>query len=122
MTNTEPTRALLADDKIAAAAREKMASFHKGFVIDVVAAVAAEHIVVVGMAQNPFVGRAHRALKKAGIAYKALDHGSYFSGYHARLAVKLWSGYPTFPQVFVDGMLIGGCSDLEALIAAGTLR
>ena len=112
----------LAVDKIAPAAQAQVGAFHKDFVDEVAAAVAANHIVVVGMAQNPVVKRAHRALKKIDAKYVTINHGSYFSGWKRRLAIKLWSGFPTFPQVFVDGVLIGGCKELEAQIASGEFK
>ena len=33
----------------------------------------------------------------------------------------MWSGWQTFPMVFVKGVLIGGADDLEKLIASGEL-
>jgi glutaredoxin-related protein len=39
-----------------------------------------------------------------------------------RNALKMWTGWPTFPMVFVKGTLIGGASDLEAMIANGELK
>ena len=51
-----------------------------------------------------------------------MGHGSYLSGYYKRLAVKMWSGYPTFPQVFVKGVLIGGLRELQPMIASGDLQ
>ena len=30
--------------------------------------------------------------------------------------LKLWSGWPKFPMVFVQGTLVGGANDLQALI------
>jgi monothiol glutaredoxin len=41
-----------------------------------------------------------------------LSYGNYFSKWKQRLAIKLWSGWPTYPQIFIDGKLIGGCDDL----------
>jgi monothiol glutaredoxin len=35
-------------------------------------------------------------------------------GWKKRLAIKLWTGWPTFPQIFHKGVLIGGAKDLEA--------
>ena len=37
-------------------------------------------------------------------------------------AIKLWSGWPTFPQVFVDGTLIGGEDLTKAALADGSLK
>ena len=34
----------------------------------------------------------------------------------------MWTGWPTFPMVFVKGVLIGGANDLERLIASGELE
>ena len=39
-----------------------------------------------------------------------------------RTALKMWTGWPTFPMVFVKGMLIGGADDLAKLIASGELK
>ncbi|GAM23764.1 hypothetical protein SAMD00019534_069390 [Acytostelium subglobosum LB1] len=65
-------------------------------------------VVVVGMAYNPHVKEIRNQLTAAGIDFKYLEYGSYFSGWDKRLAIKMWSGFPTFPQVFRDGQLIGG--------------
>ncbi|MBC8451504.1 MAG: glutaredoxin [Planctomycetes bacterium] len=35
--------------------------------------------------------------------------------------VKAKYGHPTVPLVLVDGKLIGGCTELEALMASGKL-
>ena len=39
-----------------------------------------------------------------------------------RLALKLWSGWPTLPMIFVQGTLIGGSSDLRKAMADGTFQ
>jgi glutaredoxin-related protein len=33
----------------------------------------------------------------------------------------MWTGWPTLPMVFVKGVLIGGASDLEAMLERGEL-
>jgi monothiol glutaredoxin len=33
----------------------------------------------------------------------------------------MWSGWPTFPMVFVKGVLIGGADDLNRLLHSGAL-
>lgn len=85
-----------------------MSQFHTEVVREVEATVSRDPVVVVGMAQNPHVKNARNALRRAGIAFTYLEYGSYLSGWKPRLAIKLWSGWPTFPQVFVRGELIGG--------------
>jgi glutaredoxin-related protein len=38
------------------------------------------------------------------------------SKWRERLVIKMWSGWPLFPQVFVQGALVGGCDEtLKAL-------
>lgn len=74
------------------------------------------------MAQNPHVRKVRSELREAGIEFHYLEYGSYLSSWAPRLAIKLWSGWPTFPQVFVRGTLIGGEELTRAAIADGTLR
>ena len=49
----------------------------------------------------------------------SFGYGSYFSKWHERLPLKLWTGWPTFPMIFVKGSLIGGFADLKRLIDSG---
>ncbi len=51
------------------------------------------------MAQNPHVKNVRKALKNAGIDFTYLEYGSYFSQWRKRLAIKMWSGWPTFPRL-----------------------
>jgi glutaredoxin-related protein len=114
-------RPLLPEASVHPAARAAMAGFHANIVREVADTVARERIVVVGMKQNPVVKAARKALAEAGLTYTYLEYGSYFSRWRERLAIKLWSGWPTFPQVYVRGQLIGGNDDLRKLIQAGEL-
>lgn len=100
------------------AAAAKQARFHESVVAEVAAAVAQHAVVVVGMGWNPNVWRARRLLGEAGVAYHYLGYGNYLWGWRKRLAIKLWSGWPTYPQVFVNGMLVGGASDMHNLMEA----
>ncbi|MCC6524872.1 MAG: glutaredoxin [Polyangiaceae bacterium] len=115
-------RPLFDVSKIAPAAREHMARFHSDVVREVAAAVAKHDVVVVGMAQNPHVRKVRQALGEAGVRFEYLEYGSYFSEWKRRLAIKLWSGWPTFPQVFVKGELIGGEDLTKAALADGSLK
>lgn len=99
-----------------------MSQFHVDIVQEVERTVAESPVVVVGMAQNPHVKRARKALEQAGVDFKYLEYGSYFGGWQQRLAIKLWSGWPTFPQVFVRGVLLGGADATVAALADGSLR
>jgi len=100
----------------------KMTAFHTDVIGEVERAVKAHPVVVVGMAQNPHVKNVRKALKDAAIDFHYLEYGSYFSKWKERLAIKLWSGWPTFPQVFVRGVLIGGEDLTVAAIQDGTIK
>ena len=89
---------------------------------EVEAAAAANDVVVVGMRQNPMPRKARKALDAKGITYTYLEYGSYFNTWRRRNALKMWTGWPTFPMVFVKGTLIGGAEDLQALVASGELK
>lgn len=104
------------------AIRAYVASHHVDIVQEVQAAVAAHPVVVVGMAQNPMPKRARKALDAAGVAHHYLEYGSYFNTWRRRNALKMWTGWPTFPMVFVVGMLVGGATEVEQLIASGELK
>lgn len=114
-------RAILDEARIHPAIRDAVATRHADIVHEVEEAIAANDVVVAGMAQNPHVRRARRALDRAGIGYRYLEYGSYFSSWRRRNALKMWTGWPTFPMVFVSGTLVGGASDVERLIQAGAL-
>ncbi|MGH7294558.1 MAG: glutaredoxin domain-containing protein [Polyangiaceae bacterium] len=116
-----PTRPQLEASSIAPAALSAMEGFHPDIVREVADKVRSERVVVVGMAQNPHVRNVRKALDAAGVTYAYLEYGSYLSRWKDRLAIKLWSGWPTFPQVFVGGTLIGGEDLTKAAIADGTL-
>ncbi len=106
-------RKILSSEKIHAEATSAINAFHSDAVSEVEQAIASNEWVVVGMAQNPVVTKARGILNDRGIKYHYIGHGSYFSGWKKRLAIKLWSGWPTFPQVFHKGVLIGGAEDLS---------
>src|SRR5207247_3889747 len=114
-------RPVLPEAQIHPAVREKIASYRSDVLKEVQAAVGANEIVVVGMRMNPFPKKARRLLDAAGIAYTYIGYGSYLGAWRRRLALKMWTGWPTFPMVFVRGMLIGGADDLARLIASGEL-
>lgn len=115
-------RTILPESQIHPAVREKIANYRTDILKEVQAAVAANDIVVVGMRMNPFPGKARKALDSAGLAYQYLEYGSYLGEWRRRLALKMWTGWPTFPMVFVKGVLIGGADDLARLIEKGEVK
>ena len=60
--------------------------------------------------------------RASGIAYQYLGFGSYLGGWRRRNALKMWTGWPTFPMVFVKGILIGGADELVQLVGGGELK
>jgi glutaredoxin-related protein len=116
------TRPLLDESAIHPAIRQRIAEHHLPVIQQVQTAIAQHTVVVVGLSGNPFVGKARKALTAAGVAHDYLEFGSYFSQWRLRNALKMWTGWPTFPMVFVKGMLIGGADDLQRLIDSGELK
>jgi monothiol glutaredoxin len=115
-------RRILDESRIHPAIREGIATLNAAIVDEVQAAIGAHSVVLVGMAQNPFVRKARRVLDAAGVRFHYLGYGSYFSDWRRRNALKMWTGWPTFPMVFVKGTLVGGAEELERLIASGELK
>lgn len=114
-------RTVLPEDRLHPSIRDRVAEHHRELIAEVEAAVAKHRVVVVGMAVNPYPRRARRALEKAGVDYHYLEYGSYFSEWRRRTALKMWTGWPTLPMIFVNGVFVGGATDLEKLIEAGEL-
>jgi len=115
-------RTTLEEARLHPAIREKVATLNADIVHNVQAAAASNPVLVVGMAGNPVVRKARKLLKDAGIACHYLEYGSYFNEWRRRNALKMWTGWPTFPMVFVKGNLIGGAAELERLVSGGELR
>lgn len=115
-------RPLLSESHIHSAIQTKIAHLHTDIIGEVQAAVGQHAVVVVGMGMNPMPKRARKALDAAGVPYHYLEYGNYFNTWRKRNALKMWTGWPTFPMVFVKGVLVGGATDVEALIASGELK
>ena len=115
-------RPILDESHIHPAIREKIATHEQTIVCEVQAAIAKHPVVVIGMGMNPFPKQARKALDASGVAYQYLEYGNYFSNWRQRNALKLWTGWPTLPMVFVKGMLVGGAKDLAKLISSGELK
>jgi monothiol glutaredoxin len=115
------SRSVLDETRIHPAIRDRIAGANADIVREVEAAIAGNDVVVVGMKQNPVPRKARKLLDGHGIPYRYLEYGSYLNTWRRRNALKMWTGWPTFPMIFVKGTLIGGASDLEALLASGEL-
>jgi glutaredoxin-related protein len=115
-------RPILEESHIHPAIRSKVAGHQQSIVQEVIAAIINNDVVVVGMGFNPFPKQACKALDIIMQPYKYLEYGNYFSTWRKRNALKMWTGWPTFPMVFVKGTLVGGADDLKALIASGEFK
>src|ERR1700744_2811617 len=115
------TRQILDDSRVHPAIRARIADEGRAVIAEVEAAVASNAVVVVGMAWNPFPTKARKCLQAAAGPYKYIESGNYLSQWRARLPLKLWTGWTTFPMIFVDGQFIGGFNDL-AKLGSATLK
>ena len=103
-------------------AKEFLDNFHSDIVKEVQKAVQENDVVVVGMSINIAVKKVKKALEERSIPYTYLEYGGYFSKWKERLAIKLWSGWPTYPQVFVRGQLMGGNKRTRMALDDGSLQ
>jgi len=115
-------RPVLDESHIHPAIRDKVASHRQELVREVQSAIAAHPVVVVGMAMNPIPKKVRKLLDAAAVQYHYLEYGNYFNTWRDRNALKMWTGWPTFPMVFVKGTLVGGADDVEKLLASGEMR
>ena len=87
-------------------------------------ALLAEHSIVLFMKGTPefpmcgFSSRAAQALTAAGAVFYAVN---VQADAQVRAALPHFANWPTFPQLFIQGELIGGCDIIEDLQAAGEL-
>ena len=88
-------------------------------------AVLSEHAIVLFMKGTPqfpmcgFSSRAAQALKAAGADFHAVN---VLADAEMRAALPHYANWPTFPQLFIQGELIGGCDIVEDLKNAGELE
>jgi monothiol glutaredoxin len=116
------TRPILEESRLHPAIRDTVAHWQAAIVHNVQSATLSNPVLVVGMALNPFCGKARRVLRDAGFAHHYLEYGSYFGQWRERGALKMWTGWPTFPMVFVKGQLVGGANDVKTLVDSGELK
>lgn len=86
--------------------------------------VLAAHPIVLFMKGTPefpmcgFSARAAQALSDAGATFHAVN---VLADPLARAALPHFANWPTFPLLFIQGELIGGCDIIEELKSAGEL-
>ncbi|MET0329824.1 MAG: Grx4 family monothiol glutaredoxin [Dyella sp.] len=87
-------------------------------------AVLTEHPIVLFMKGTPafpmcgFSSRAAQALSDAGASFHAVN---VLADPEIRAGLPHYANWPTFPQLFIQGELIGGCDVMEDLKSSGQL-
>jgi monothiol glutaredoxin len=85
----------------------------------------AEHPVLLYMKGTPdfpqcgFSAQTVAALRSIGARFA---HVNIFEEPEVREGLKLYSNWPTFPQLYVNGELIGGCDITLELLRSGELK
>jgi monothiol glutaredoxin len=93
-------------------------------VLDRIRQTVSENPIVLYMKGTPqfpmcgFSSRAAQALKKAGANFESVN---VLEDPEVRANLPRYSNWPTFPQLFINGELIGGCDILLELDESGEL-
>jgi glutaredoxin 3 len=82
-------------------------------------AVATPNVVLYVTGWCPYCTRAKALLDRKGVSYTAIDVESR-SGLRDEMMAKS-GGRRSVPQIFIGDHHVGGCDDLHALEAAGSL-
>lgn len=77
------------------------------------------NIIVYSGPSCPYCVRAKALLKKKGVTFEEVDVKADTARFEEMLAKS--NGKRTIPQIFINGVHVGGCDDLHALDAAGKL-
>lgn len=115
-------RPILPEEKIHPSIRPYIETNRTEIVDEVRAAIEKNPVVVVGMKQNPWPRKVRTLLRQRGVEFTYLEYGSYLAEWRKRNALKMWTGWPTFPMVFVKGVLVGGYDATKALLDSGELQ
>lgn len=93
-------------------------------VLERIKAAVADRTIVLFMKGTPgypmcgYSSRAVKALESAGAQYHAVN---VLEDPFMRASLPQFGNWPTFPQLYVQGELIGGCDIIEDLKASGQL-
>lgn len=85
----------------------------------------AENPVILYMKGSPdfpqcgFSGRAVQILRHCGAPFA---HVNIFDDPELRESLKAYSNWPTYPQLYVRGELVGGCDIMMDLLQSGELQ
>ena len=100
-------------------AQARLSDFHQPLIEQLQQEIHSHDIVVVGLAYQPSTQRVIKELNKLDCLTQCIEISPWIGSSEKRLAIKIWSGWPSFPQIFVRGMLIGGELELGNFVASG---
>ena len=87
--------------------------------------VVKEHKLVIfakGTKEQPMCGFSHRAIHVMGLVGKPFEVINIFDDPSIRPALVEYSGWPTTPQVFINGELVGGSDIVIEMYENGELQ
>ena len=85
--------------------------------------IAANKVIIYmkGTPSFPMCGFSARTVEVLRAAGRPFAHVNILEDPEKREAIKVYSNWPTLPQVYVDGEFVGGCDVVEELAASGEL-
>jgi glutaredoxin-related protein len=69
--------------------------------------------VVITIENGPYTRQILEILKENGIEVQLIEIGTPFTKIKEREMVKIWSGWDSFPQIYLNGFLLGGYEELK---------
>jgi monothiol glutaredoxin len=69
--------------------------------------------------QCGFSSQLVQILERIGVPYKALN---VYDSTELRDGIKIYSNWPTIPQLYVNGEFVGGCDIVREMFQAGELQ
>jgi monothiol glutaredoxin len=75
-----------------------------------------------GTPDFPQCGFSAQAVGALRASKAAFQHFNIFEDPEVREALKTYSNWPTFPQLYVNGELVGGCDIVMELYKSGELK
>lgn len=76
-----------------------------------------------GTVESPQCGFSRRAVELLDqVGYDTFTFVNVLQSQKARELVKVYSGWPTIPQLFIDGKFVGGCDLMVELFESGELH
>lgn len=86
--------------------------------------IASQPVVIFmkGSPEQPMCGFSARTAEALKQCRRSFAWVNVLADPEIRQALPAWSDWPTFPQVYIDGELIGGCDIVLQLAEQGELR